>query len=190
MMNIKLVSALFAIIGLLAGLLMFQGMTPVKMEETLLSEFTFQDIHGIERNSKEWLGKVLIINFWATWCPPCREEIPEFIKLQNKYNNQGLQFVGIAIEEQKPAADFAKQMSVNYPILIAETGGFELSVQLGNTIHALPFSVVVDQNGKIIYTHSGIFKSQEITEVITPLFKTIFDKLSTKPNEIETMNPA
>lgn len=150
--------------------MVFQWFSSVKTKPAALAEFTFQDIQGIERNSKEWLGKVVIFNFWATWCPPCREEIPEFIKLQKAHKNQGLQFVGIAIEEQHPAAEFAKQMGINYPILIGQTGGIELSLQLGNAIHALPFSVVVDRQGKIVYTHSGIFKTQQITEIITPLF--------------------
>ena len=169
-MRVKVMSSLIAVIGLLGGLAVFQWFSLVKAKETVLPEFTLQDIQGIERNSKEWLGKVVIYNFWATWCPPCREEIPEFIKLQKEYNNRGLQFVGIAIEDQPPASEFAKQTGINYPILIGETGGIELSVQLGNTIHALPFSVVVDRRGKIVNTHSGIFKPQQITEIIAPLF--------------------
>lgn len=165
----KATTILIATVALAAGAAAYHWLPPIKTEPMALPEFTFQDDQGIQRNSREWQGKVLVINFWASWCPPCREEIPEFIELQKAYGRQGVQFVGIAIEDQQSAAEFAKRVGINYPILIGEIGGTELSLQLGNSLQALPFSVVVDNSGKVIHRHPGSFNKQQIIEIISPL---------------------
>jgi thiol-disulfide isomerase/thioredoxin len=131
--------------------------------------FSLLDLEGRTRFSNEWLGKVLVINFWATWCPPCRSEMPEFIELQNVEGSSGLQFVGIAIDSPDPVKEFAKSIGVNYPILIGDTDAISLSESLGNRFSSLPFTVVFDRTGKLVYRKAGEIDRRTLEELVTPL---------------------
>jgi len=144
----------------------------VKSDTSALPAIVLPDLQGKQRNISEWQGKVIIVNFWATWCPPCLREIPEFITLQQELGDKGLQFIGIAIEDLSPVAEYAKTMHINYPILIGDENGIALSVALGNIINAVPFSVVIDQQGHIIHRHPGEFSRQQILDIVKPLLKT------------------
>lgn len=157
-----------AVIALASGIAV-QRLTAAASEPQTLPEAVLPDTADVQHTLSEWKGKVLIINFWATWCPPCRQEMPEFVRLQEEYGDKGLQFVGIAIEEKDPVEKFARSLGVNYPILIDEANGVELSVQMGNIIGALPYSVVVDRSGKIVYTHPGLFLREQVLEIVSPL---------------------
>ena len=119
----------------------------------------------------EWQGKIRVINFWATWCPPCLKEIPEFIALQEQYATKGLQFIGIAIDDQDPVGEYLATIKINYPILISGDTGIGLAHQLGNIVDAVPFTVVVNQQGQIIYRHQGEFSKEQILKIIEPLLK-------------------
>ena len=127
-------------------------------------DFSLVDLDGNIRSLKEWEGKFIVLNFWATWCPPCRTEIPSFIKLQQKHADAGLQFVGIAIDNEVSVQQFSMQMNINYPILIAQTQGIELARQYGNLSGALPFSVLINPEGVIVARHVGILEPEEIIE--------------------------
>jgi len=161
-----------AAIALAAGVGVRQLSTPaLDATPSALAEFSLPDISGAQRSSSEWKGKILIINFWATWCPPCLKEIPEFIALQEQYADKGLQFVGIAIEEQEPVSEYLKTLHINYPILIGEDKGIALSQQLGNIINAVPFTIVVNPQGQVIHRQPGEFSREKILEIITPLMQ-------------------
>jgi len=134
-----------------------------------LPDFSFPDASGKTRHSAEWQGKIRIINFWATWCPPCIKEIPEFIELQKRYGDKGVQFVGIAIEEREPVAEYLESIAINYPILIGGDGAVALAQQMGNSINAVPFTAVVNREGQIIYRQPGAFSNEQIVKIITPL---------------------
>jgi len=134
-----------------------------------LPEFSLPDITGSIRSISDWQGKILIINFWATWCPPCLKEIPEFIELQREYADQNVQFIGIAIDKLGLVEDYLSFTDINYPILIAETGGGKLSQTLGNVINAVPFTVIVNQQSQIVYRHPGELSKQKVRELIHPL---------------------
>jgi len=136
-----------------------------------LPVFSWPDLSGKEHNISEWQGKILVINFWASWCSPCRKEIPEFVALQEQYSRQGLQFIGIAIDDKDAVEEYLKQAKVNYPMLIAGDKGIALALQLGNNVNAVPYTVVVDQHGQIIHQHPGGFSTEQILELITPLIK-------------------
>ena len=119
-------------------------------------EFSLPDLHGKMRNIKEWDNHYLVINFWATWCPPCLEEIPEFITLQKEYQASNLQFIGVAIDNEAAVLQFALEMGMNYPSLIAGMPGVELAKQYGNSMGALPFSVIVNPEGRIVAQQTGL----------------------------------
>ncbi len=132
-------------------------------------DFSLRDVDGTVRHAAEWDGKVLVINFWATWCPPCRKEIPAFIKLQEKYGDGGLQFVGIAIEESESVKAFAAKLGINYPLLVGEQEGVEASRRYGNDIGALPYTVIIRRDGKIAYVQRGEISIDEAERVIRSL---------------------
>jgi thiol-disulfide isomerase/thioredoxin len=126
---------------------------------------SFPDLKGKPQASKQWQGKLLIVNYWATWCGPCRQEMPEMVELQKKYAGK-VQFVGIAIDEAEPAAVFAKQVGVNYPIVIGGNSAMDLMRSQGNTQGGLPFTVVFDTSGKQVETTLGkISKTQLETQI-------------------------
>ncbi len=117
--------------------------------------FELKDIEGKTRNMAEWDGKVLLVNFWATWCPPCKKEIPAFIELQEQYGTQGFQVIGLAIDDEESVRDYADTMGINYPIMAAELKAMEIARIYGNRVNALPFTAFVDREGKIIQTRPG-----------------------------------
>jgi len=131
--------------------------------------FELKDIEGQMRNIDEWNGKVLLVNFWATWCPPCKKEMPAFIELQNQYAEQGLQVLGIALDDEDSVRDFADTMGVNYPLMAADHAGLQLSRDYGNRMGALPFSVFVNRDGTIIKTHIGELSKAQVEDIIKPL---------------------
>ena len=132
-------------------------------------DFTLMDVTGQQRNVSEWKGKVLVINFWATWCPPCLEEIPHFIKLQEQYGHQGLQLVGIALESVDEVLGFASEQGINYPLLVGEQEVIKLAGKFGNRNGGLPYTVILDRNGLINFIKQGPLSVSEAEQVITPL---------------------
>src|SRR5258708_2287737 len=127
------------------------------------------DASGREQSLGQWNGKVLVVNFWATWCEPCREEMPRFVKLQQEYGEKGLQFVGIAIDEGDKVQRFASEIHLNYPTLLGGYGAIELSKTLGNRLGALPFTVIIDRAGGVVQTHLGPMKDAELRSIIRQL---------------------
>lgn len=127
------------------------------------------DLQGNSQPISQWRGKVLVVNFWATWCEPCRKEIPEFIKTQNRYRDQGLLFVGIAIDQKENIATYSKEVGINYPVLVGDFDTIELSRHAGNSYSGLPFTAVIDRNGKIADVHLGGLTGTELETIVKPL---------------------
>jgi thiol-disulfide isomerase/thioredoxin len=123
-------------------------------------EFAAADLDGTVRNIAEWDGKIIFLNFWATWCPPCKEEIPHFIDLQQSYGAQGLQFIGIAIDELNAVRSFADSMGINYPTLVAESDGVGLAQRYGNGAGVLPYTVIINRDGEISHTVMGLLSKE------------------------------
>lgn len=161
---------LLAIIALVSGVFMqhLSSNEAVKTDAPML-EFSLPDMTGQQHNISQWQNKIRIINFWATWCPPCLKEIPEFIQLQNQFNDQNIQFIGIAIDNKQSVADYLATMPINYPILMAEYEGANLSQQLGNNFRTLPFTLIINQQGQIIHRQRGEISREQILAVIEPI---------------------
>ena len=140
--------------------------SPEEVIGTDAVEFSLLDLNGERRYLSEWQGKLIAINFWATWCAPCREEIPIFVNLQQKYQSQGLQFVGIALQQAEEVRDFIEEYEVNYPSLIGGDEVIKIASQLGNNIGAMPYTVLINTEGKIAFTHRGPLSKEEAEAVI------------------------
>ena len=116
-------------------------------------------------------GKILVVNFWATWCPPCREEIPELIRIHRKYVANGVEVVGIAIDNADKVKVFASEMRVHYGLLIAGAETLAMSKDLGNEAGVLPFTVVLDRTRRVVYTHAGALTEAALDAVLLPLLQ-------------------
>jgi thiol-disulfide isomerase/thioredoxin len=127
------------------------------------------DLAGKQTSLAQWRGKVLVVNFWATWCVPCREEIPDFIRMQAEFADKGVQFVGIAADHADKVALFSNEFQINYPLLIGNYGALDLAKRMGNRISALPFTVVLDRSGRLVYRQLGIFKPDRIRSIFGEL---------------------
>ena len=124
------------------------------------------DLGGQPRAVNQWRGKVLVVNFWATWCPPCLEEIPGFVRMQDRLGLQGLQFIGIAIDSDEKVREFIRAHGVNYPVLLGQKGGIELAARAGNVRAGLPYSVVLDRGGNVLAIFSGQLTESRLAQVI------------------------
>ena len=142
-------------------------------------EFQMADLEGKLHNINEWDGKVILLNFWATWCPPCRKEIPAFIELQEKYGPSGFQVIGVAIDQPDLVEEFSDSMGVNYPLLVGEDDAIDIGIEYGNRMNVLPYSVIINHEGMIRFIKKGEVTRDEVEELIKPLLK-----------EIKAANPA
>ena len=161
-----------ALLALGGGIMARGFLTPAEQTSpATLPDFNLPDVSGKQHNISEWQGKIRVINFWATWCPPCLKEIPEFMALQKQYAAKGLQFIGIAVDDQEPVAEYLASTKINYPILIGGLTGIALANQLGNRVDAVPFTLIVNRQGQIMHQHPGEFSREQIMAVIAPLLK-------------------
>ena len=179
--NSTLMMVGLAIAGLASGYVFNNWQHEKKLAESNLSQnkevavsnvrplFKLKDLEDKVRDVKEWDGQVLMINFWATWCPPCRKEIPAFVELQEKYKDKGLTIVGIALDEKQAVIDFTDPMGVNYPILMGEDEGIKLSKAYGNRLGVLPFTVVIDRKGNIIHRQRIGLTYEQVEGMVKPL---------------------
>ena len=142
---------------------------PATVIGTQRTDFSLKDTDGKMRKLSEWDGKVIMINFCATWCPPCRREIPAFIELQDKYREKGFAIVGVALDTPQAAIDFVDPMGINYPILVGEEEGIVLTQQYGNHLGVLPYSVIIDRHGKITQTLRHELTYDAVEKLISPL---------------------
>ena len=120
-------------------------------------------------SSSDFEGKTILLNFWATWCEPCRKEMPMLMDLQRKHGSTGLQVVGIALDNQESVKSFVSTYGISYPILVGESDVFETSAAYGNTEGVLPYSVLIDSEGIIRWKYAGVIKHDKITDLLSDL---------------------
>lgn len=133
-----------------------------------LPEFSMPDADGNERAVSEWAGDILVINFWGTWCAPCREEVPLLIEIQEDYADQGLTVLGIALDESEPVQRFAQDFGINYPLLVGQQETLAVMEAFGSGSVGMPHTFVVDRDGAIVNFHVGLLKPEQVDELLAP----------------------
>lgn len=137
-----------------------------KLAATEHYRFALPDLAGEMQNSEQWQGKLLIVNFWASWCAPCLEEMPRFITLQTKYGDRGIQFVGIGIDQPEALAKVVDRLGVNYPVLQGDFDAMQVAKQFGNEYGVLPYTSIVDPEGDLFITIAGAVREGEMELLI------------------------
>lgn len=117
----------------------------------------------------DYSGKTLLVNFWATWCAPCRQEMPMLMDLQRNYGSRGLQVIGIALDDAQSVNSFVQTYGISYPILVGSEDVFATSTAYGNDEGVLPFTVLVDKTGVVRWQYAGIIQHAEITKLLSDL---------------------
>ncbi len=129
----------------------------------------FADEKNVLQPMQAYQGKILVVNFWATWCPPCREEMPELSALQQQYQSKNVQVLGLAIDDTETILAFRKENPVSYPLFSAEIQGMELAGSLGNHQGGLPYTLIIDANGDIIKTYLGKISKPLLEKTLSEL---------------------
>lgn len=130
---------------------------------------TLPDSSGKDAMMVQWKGRPLVLNFWATWCAPCVEEMPELTALQRELQPRNIQILGIGIDNAASIGAFAEKYQIGYPLYVAGIDGSELSRQMGNQAGGLPFTVLLDASGKIRKTYLGRLKMDELRRDLNAL---------------------
>ncbi len=134
-----------------------------------IDDISLPDRDGKPRRLSEWKGKLVVLNFWASWCGPCREEMPMLDAMRTRYAPKGVEVIGVASEPAADALGFLKQNPVTYPILInAPDDPLDVSLHLGNTQSVLPYTALIGREGQILATRMGNFSEQSLEDWITP----------------------
>jgi thiol-disulfide isomerase/thioredoxin len=149
-----------------AGFLVGPALLGGRSEEGGFLGAPFPDVGGKTRRLAEWRGKVLVCNFWATWCAPCREEIPLLVAARTKYGPLGVEIVGIAIDKGSKVAEFTRSLEVTYPVLLAEADGLEHMRRLGNSTGGLPYTVFFDREGRVAHRKLGALKGPDLEQIL------------------------
>jgi thiol-disulfide isomerase/thioredoxin len=146
-----------------------RGSVSIGVQVAELWSANLPDLSGRNQPLMQWQGKVLVLNFWAPWCPPCREEIPGFIRLQEKYSARGLQFVGVALDEAAKVEAYVDEVGIPYPILLGEMDAVRLGQTAGNRLGGLPYTLILDRQGNPVENVTGALDEARLESLVTPL---------------------
>ena len=133
---------------------------------TVLPDFVLSDLNGVPRPISDWSGQPILINFWATWCAPCRREMPLLQKLHEESGNDGLQVIGIAIDRAPDVSAFTMETGITYPILVGQEDAIEVTDGFGLDFLGLPFTVLVDQDGQILKIQLGELHADDLKLIV------------------------
>jgi len=156
----KRVLLIFAVVAVLLAWMLLRPPSVNHNRTSVLRQapdFTLTDLSGSKLSLSAYRGKVVLLDFWATWCAPCKEEIPHFVDMQTRYGSRGLQIIGISMDDdEKPVRDFQQQFKMNYPVAVGTT---TLAEQYGGVL-GLPITFVIDTEGRIVSRHIGQTKPE------------------------------
>lgn len=128
------------------------------------------DLNTRQHDLDEWSGKVIILNFWATWCRPCQIEIPHLIEYQSAYAGSGLQIIGVGLDEQRKLENYVRTVGINYPVLCADPQQHRHLLQdWGDKMGVLPYTVVINKQGQLVYSQVGLFSDDTFNTYVKPL---------------------
>ena len=130
---------------------------------------TLPDESGHPQALKQYAGKIVVLNFWATWCEPCREEMPELSKLNDAYKNKNVIVLGVAIDDVGAVSNFLKETKVSYPLFAADMDGMQYATNLGNDKDVLPFTVIIKADGTVAKTYFGRITKPLLEETLSKL---------------------
>ena len=166
----RLVYLLLLVFGLMAGTSIAAETEAMPSADPVFAA-TLADFDGKPVPLAELKGKLVVLNFWATWCGPCRMEIPHLIEAQEKYGPRGIVFIGAAVEDNADSVrDFGKAYGINYTVAMAgKDQGIALLRALGNKIAGLPFTIVLDRQGNIVAAKRGIMTPALMQQILDPL---------------------
>ena len=128
--------------------------------------FSLEDLNGNMRDISEWSEQKILINFWATWCAPCRREMPMFQTLHLNQEKHGMQIIGIAVDQNELVRDFINEYGISFPILIGQSSAYEIMKDLGNTSLTLPYTLLVEPGGLITWYKNGEVTSQDLPVIL------------------------
>ncbi len=169
----------FLVVGAMAlalGIVVEQWRAPVQEGEGAVAAdgpdllaASLPDLAGKVQPLAQWRGKIVVVNFWATWCAPCQQEIPDFMQVQTVLAGQGVQILGIAADDPDKVRPYAAQMKINYPVLVGEIEAMDIARQAGNVMGGLPFTVILDRKGRVVKSHVGRLTRGKLEALVKPL---------------------
>ncbi len=143
--------------------------TAEAVSEPVYPSFTLADIDGVERNFAEWSGKHRLLNFWATWCAPCRREIPLLKAFQEEHGQNGYVVIGIAVDFPEEVALYAESAEFNYPILVGQEDAMAVAETSGIEFIGMPFTMIVGADGELLNTHTGEILAEDLEHIVEVL---------------------
>lgn len=173
-MRSRLLIAAVALIAAAAGAYTFllnrSAAVPAPLSAVAVYDAAFPDLSGKSRALSEWRGRILVLNFWATWCPPCREEIPLLVAAQHKWAPRGVQIVGLATWDSPTAIQRDPlTRTINYPILLGRDDALSFLSQSGIGDSAIPVTGIFDSQGKLVSTRKGAYRPGELDSILEKL---------------------
>jgi thiol-disulfide isomerase/thioredoxin len=132
---------------------------------------SFPDEKGQSQSLKQYAGKIVVLNFWASWCEPCREEMPELSKLHETYKDKNLVVLGVAIDDVAAINKFVKETKVSYPLFAADMDGMQIANNLGNDKDVLPYTVIIKADGSVAKTYFGRVTKPLLDETLIQLLQ-------------------
>jgi thiol-disulfide isomerase/thioredoxin len=136
----------------------------IEIAPAALFAASFADSAGRPQSLGQFQGKVIVVNFWATWCAPCREEMPAFVRLQSRWGGRGVQFVGLANEDRDKVERFGRDLGVNYPLWTGGEAVSELSRRLGNRLGVLPHTAILGPRGEVLDMRVGPYSEEQMEQ--------------------------